>query len=103
MSAAGEGAGLTLFVSGASPVSARAVRRIRDICARHFPGGYELEIIDIYDEPEFLAGGPVIASPTLVHTSAGRTRVLVGDLGDEDRVLELLGLEHEAIAAETDE
>ena len=39
---------LTLFISGASPTSARAVRRLRDLCERHASSGYDLRIVDIY-------------------------------------------------------
>ncbi len=43
---------LTLFISGASAVSARAVRRLRDLCDRQAWGGYDLTIVDIYQQPE---------------------------------------------------
>jgi circadian clock protein KaiB len=57
---------LTLFVSGASPTSTKAVRRLRDLCDRHFPGGYDLEIIDIHKQPEVVASRGVLAVPTLI-------------------------------------
>jgi KaiB domain len=43
---------LTLFVSGASPASARVESRLRDICDRNSPFGYDLNIVDIYGQPE---------------------------------------------------
>jgi circadian clock protein KaiB len=83
---------LTLFVSGASPTSARAVRRLRDLCDRHFPGCYDLEIIDIYQQPEVVASRGVLAVPTLIKELPLPERVLIGDFSDEPRVLAALGL-----------
>ena len=83
---------LTLFVSGASPTSTRAVRRLRDLCDRHFPSGYDLEIVDIYQQPEVVASRGLLAVPTLIKELPLPVRVLIGDFTDEPRVLAALGL-----------
>ena len=83
---------LTLFVSGASPTSIRAVRRLRDLCDRHFPGGYDLEFIDIYQQPEVVASRGVLAVPTLIKELPLPVRVIIGDFTDDARVLAALGL-----------
>jgi circadian clock protein KaiB len=83
---------LTLFVSGASPTSIQAVRRLRDLCDRHFPDGYDLEIVDIYQQPEVVASRGVLAVPTLFKELPPPVRVLIGDFTDESRVLAALGL-----------
>ncbi len=83
---------LTLFVSGASPTSTRAVRRLRDLCDRHFPSGYDLEIVDIYQQPEVVVFRGVLAVPTLFKELPLPVRVLIGDFTDEPRVLAALGL-----------
>jgi circadian clock protein KaiB len=83
---------LTLFVSGASPTSTRAVRRLRDLCDQHLPDGYDLEIIDIYQHPEVVASRGVLAVPTLIKDLPLPARVLIGDFTDEARVLAALGL-----------
>jgi len=83
---------LTLFVSGASPTSTQAVRRLRDLCDRHFPDGYALEIIDIYQQPEVVASRGVLAVPTLFKELPLPVRVLIGDFTHEARVLAALGL-----------
>jgi circadian clock protein KaiB len=83
---------LALFISGASPTSIRAVRRLRDLCDRHFPEGYDLEIIDIYQQPEVVVSRGVLAVPTLFKDLPLPVRVLIGDLTDEARVLAELGL-----------
>ena len=83
---------LTLFVSGASPTSTQAVRRLRDLCDRHFPSGYDLEIVDIYQQPEVVISRGVLAVPTLFKELPLPVRVLIGDFTDEPRVLAALGL-----------
>jgi circadian clock protein KaiB len=83
---------LTLFVSGASPVSARAVRRLRNMCDRHFASGYDLEIVDIYQQPNVVVSRGVLAVPTLIKELPLPVRVLIGDFTDEPRVLAALGL-----------
>ena len=83
---------LTLFVSGASPTSTQAVRRLRDLCDRHFPSGYDLEIVDIYQQPEVVVSRGVLAVPTLFKELPIPVRVLIGDFTDESRVLAALGL-----------
>lgn len=83
---------LTLFVSGTSPASARATRRLRELCDRHRPGGYDLRIIDIYQEPAEVVARGVLAVPTLIKELPLPVRVLIGDFTDEPRVLAALGL-----------
>ena len=83
---------LTLFVSGASPTSTQAVRRLRDLCDRHFPSGYDLEIVDIYQQPEVVVSRGVLAVPTLFKELPLPVRVLIGDFTDEPRVLAALGM-----------
>ena len=83
---------LTLFISGASPASALAVRRLRDLCDRHSPSGYDLEIVDIYQQPELVVSRGVLAVPTLIKELPLPVQVLIGDFTNEPRVLATLGL-----------
>jgi circadian clock protein KaiB len=83
---------LTLFVSGASPTSARAAARLRDICERHFPSAYDLALIDIYEQPEVVVSRGILAVPTLIKELPLPVRVLIGDFTNETRVLAALGL-----------
>jgi circadian clock protein KaiB len=83
---------LTLFVSGASPRSVQAVRRLRDLCDRHAASGYDLEIVDIYQQPENVLARGVLAVPTLIKELPLPVQVLIGDFTDEPRVLAALGL-----------
>ena len=87
-----EGLELSLFVSGASPISIRAVQRLCALCEKHCPGGYALKIVDIHQQPELAAASRVLAVPTLIKERPLPVRRLVGDFSDEPRVLAALGL-----------
>lgn len=90
---------LTLFISGASAASALAVQRLRSLCDRHAPAGYNLEIVDIYQQPEMVVARGVLAVPTLIKDLPLPVEVMIGDFTDERRVLAALGL-HLAVATE---
>ena len=82
---------LRLFITGQTPRSTRAVENLRRICEAHLPGRYDIEIVDIYADPEAARQSQVIAAPTLMRVTPEPVRRIIGDLSDEDRVL--LGLE----------
>lgn len=83
---------LHLYITGATPNSTRAVRNLKDICERYLAGRYELQIIDIYQQPELAQQERIVAAPTLIKKKPGLMRWLVGDLSDRRRVLMLLGI-----------
>lgn len=89
---AGEGTFLLrLFVTGMTPRSTDAIARIKAICEEYLGGRYELEVIDIYQQPEAARGEQIVATPTLIKKLPPPLRRLVGDLSDKQRVL--LGLD----------
>lgn len=83
---------LTLFVSGATLASTRTVRRLRDLCDRACPSGYDLEIVDIHQQSHVAVSRGVLAVPTLIREQPLPVKVLIGDFTDEPRVLATLGL-----------
>ncbi len=83
---------LTLFVSGASSSSARAVRNARALCEEHLAGRHELTIVDINQDPEMARGRRVLATPTLLKGHPAPERMLVGDLSDSESVLAALDI-----------
>jgi circadian clock protein KaiB len=83
---------LHLYITGATPNSTRAVRNIKAICEQHLRGRYELLIIDIYQQPELAKREQIIAAPTLVKKHPLPVRRLIGDLSEERKVLQALGL-----------
>jgi circadian clock protein KaiB len=78
---------LKLYVTGKTPRSTRAVENLRTICDEHLKGRYDLEVIDIYQQPALLAGEQIIAAPTLVKKLPLPVRRLVGDMSNRRRVL----------------
>lgn len=78
---------LKLFVTGSTARSIRAIENIRRICEEKLNGRYELQVIDLYQQPSLAAGEQIIAAPTLVKLLPSPLRRLVGDLSDEKRVL----------------
>jgi circadian clock protein KaiB len=78
---------LKLFVSGMTPSSIRAVQNIRKICQEHLKGRFELEIIDIYQQPELGKGEQIIAVPTLLKKLPIPLQQFIGDLSDTEKIL----------------
>jgi circadian clock protein KaiB len=82
---------LRLYVTGHTPRSLRSVENLRNLCERYLKGRYDLEIIDIYQQPAMAKEGQIIAAPTLIKTLPLPLRRLVGDFSDTSRVV--LGLD----------
>ena len=78
---------LRLFITGTTPRSTQAIANIRSLCEEHLPGRYDLEVVDIYQQPAAASAEQIIAAPTLVKKSPSPSRRLVGDLSDRNKVL----------------
>lgn len=83
---------LRLYVSGCTPKSARAIADFRRLCQDHFPGRCDVEIVDIYQQPERAIEAQIVAVPTLIKSAPGPLRRLIGSLAETARVLKNLGL-----------
>lgn len=86
---------LTLFVAGITPRSLSAIENARQLCDEYLKGRYELEIIDIYQEPALAKNAQVIAAPTLVKSLPLPIQRFIGDLSDRDPILVRLSLKKE--------
>jgi len=82
---------LKLFVAGADSRAQAAIANLRRICDEELPGRYELEIIDVLEQPEEAEHARILATPTLIKQLPPPLRRVIGDLSDRDRLL--LGLE----------
>jgi circadian clock protein KaiB len=83
---------LRLYLAGPTPQATRAVVNIRKICEEHLKGRYELEVIDLLQNPGLARIDQVIAAPTLAKVSPLPVRRFIGDLSETDRILKGLGL-----------
>jgi circadian clock protein KaiB len=91
-SGAGKEYHLRLFVAGTTAHSLRAIENLRRICAEHLHGRVDLEVIDIYQQPELAGQHQVVAVPTLIRHLPLPLRRIIGDLSEEGRVLNGLDL-----------
>ena len=78
---------LRLYVAGNTPRSRSAIESIHTICEEHLKGRYQLEVIDIYQQPSLARGEQIIATPTLVKYLPTPLRKMIGDLTKKERVL----------------
>lgn len=87
---------LKLYVTGMTPRSTRAIMNIRGILNEHLPGRYELEVIDLFQQPSLEKGEQIIAIPTLIRKSPLPIRRFVGDMSDAEQILVGLDLKPKA-------
>jgi circadian clock protein KaiB len=78
---------LRLYITGNTPRSTEAIANIRALCAEKLDGRYDLEVIDIYQQPAAATGAQIIAAPTLIKKLPSPLRRLIGDLSNRHRVL----------------
>ncbi len=78
---------LRLYVTGSTGRSLKAVYNLRKICEEHLPDDYELEVIDIYKDPEAAREAQIVAAPTLVKKLPQPIRRFVGDLSNTQKIL----------------
>ncbi|MEO6975820.1 MAG: circadian clock KaiB family protein [Gallionella sp.] len=87
---------LKLYVAGQSPRSVNAIANIKIICEEHLQGQYELEVIDLYQQPQLAQGEQIIAVPTLIRKLPPPLHRIIGDLSDTERVLVGLDIQRRA-------
>lgn len=78
---------LRLYIAGLTPRSQEAVRTITAICEEHLAGRYDLEVIDLYQNPVLAKGEQIIAAPTLIKQLPLPLRKIIGNMADKDKVL----------------
>ncbi len=83
---------LKLFVTGASPNSAKAIANLKNLCEQYFDSKYELEIIDVYQQPLRAKEEQIVALPMLLKFFPLPIKRMIGDLSDTKKVLKGLGL-----------
>lgn len=83
---------LRLYVTGQTPRSVRAVDNIRRFCGRFLKDRFDLEVVDIYQQPALAQEVQIVAAPTLIKTMPLPVRRLVGDFSDQERVIAGLNL-----------
>lgn len=82
---------LKLYIAGMTPLSLRSIENAKRICEQHLADRYQLEVIDIRQQPQLAKGVQITAAPTLIREMPLPLRRVVGDLSDTQHVL--LGLD----------
>jgi circadian clock protein KaiB len=78
---------LHLYVAGMNSKSLQAVENVKRICEEYLPGRYQLEVIDIYQQPILARDGQIVAAPPLIKELPLPLRKLIGSMSDTERVL----------------
>lgn len=86
---------LVLYVAGQTPKSLAAISNLRRICEENLPGQYEVEVIDLKQNPRLAKEHSIVAIPTLVRELPVPIRKIIGDLSDKEQVLVNLKLDME--------
>jgi circadian clock protein KaiB len=86
---------LRLYITGQTPRSLASVANLRRLCEKYLKGRFDLEVVDIYQQPALAAEGQIIAAPTVIKLMPPPLRRLVGDFSDAERVV--LGLDIKAV------
>ncbi len=82
---------LKLYVTGMTPRSTRAIENIKKICEEHLQDLYDLDVIDIYQQPVLARGEQIVAAPTLIKKLPLPLRRFIGDMSSTEKIL--LGLD----------
>ena len=90
---------LKLYVTGTSPRTRQAIDNLNRICEQELQGRYQLEIIDVLENPQAAEDDRILATPTLIKQLPLPLRRVIGDLSDKEKVL--LGLEVRPLDAPT--
>lgn len=78
---------LRLYVTGLSLRSTRAIENVKKICEENLKGRYELEVIDVLQQPEYVKKEQLLAAPTLIKKLPLPLRRLIGDMSNKERLL----------------
>jgi circadian clock protein KaiB len=93
---------LRLYIAGKTVKSVKAMKNLRSFCERHLDGRYDIEVIDLLENPQLAAGDQILAIPTLVRHLPEPIRKIIGDLSNTDRVLVGLDLRPLPVSKETE-
>ena len=83
---------LQLYVAGMSPKSMQAIENLKRLCDEHLENVFELDIIDIYKNPEAEIEQHIVFSPSLIKQSPLPKKTLIGVLSDTEKMIKTLGI-----------
>jgi len=78
---------LHLYVTGMSSKSMEAIENIKRLCDEHLHDNFELEIIDLYKNPQLASEQQIIFSPSLIKSLPLPRKVFIGTFADTEKVI----------------
>ena len=81
-----------LYITGASPNSSRAISNIKTFLEKYLKSQYELQIIDVYQQPHIAKTVDIIALPLLIKKFPWPERRMIGDMSDSEKIFKSLNL-----------
>ena len=78
---------LRLYVAGHTGKSIAAVANLRRVCEEHLKGRYEIELIDLLQNPRLAAGDQILAIPTLIRRLPTPLKRIIGTLSNTEQIL----------------
>lgn len=78
---------LRLYVAGQTRKSLAALSNLKRFCEVYLAGKYQLEVIDLLEQPHRAQSDQILAIPTLVRKVPEPMRKILGDLSNTERVL----------------
>lgn len=85
---------LTLYITGQTQRSDRAVANLRRICEKELKGACDISIVDVLEHPQMAEDKKILATPTLIKELPLPIRRIIGDLYDNEKILEGLDIVH---------
>ncbi|MEQ9027335.1 MAG: circadian clock KaiB family protein [Aggregatilineales bacterium] len=78
---------LRLYVAGQTPKSLTAFANLKKICEEYLEGRYEIQVIDLIENPQLAEGDQIVAIPTLVRSLPEPIKKIIGDLSNTEKTL----------------
>jgi circadian clock protein KaiB len=82
-----------LYIAGDTQNSAQAIANLNAICRKHLPDQHEIELVDVFLEPDRARQDRILMTPVLIKVSPSPAARIVGTLSQTELVLQSLGLE----------
>lgn len=86
-----------LFVAGDAPNSVLALANLTALCSAYLPERYEIEVVDVFKEPERALADGIFMTPTLLKLTPSPARSIIGTLSQMPPLLQALGIAAAAV------
>lgn len=89
---------LRLYVAGRSPKCVAALANLQRFCQEQLAGRYDIEVVDLLENPRLAKDDQIVAIPTLVRKLPAPLRKIIGDLSNTERMVVGLDLRERVVA-----